>query len=128
MAENDGECPRDLKKIITEISLPVLTHGLHRYVFRSFRRFRTGSMAGYRFRKSFPGQTIILRVPTDMLRNPKVQLPRCVLGLLSAQSFSRCYSAKYLIKFLGIIWYADLDSRLNSLQCRVFFPAGATLS
>lgn len=120
--------PARFKKDNYRNKFSVLTHGLHRYVFRSFRRFRTGSMAGYRFRKSFPGQTIILRVPTDMLRNPKVQLPRCVLGLLSAQSFSRCYSAKYLIKFLGIIWYADLDSRLNSLQCRVFFPAGATLS
>lgn len=123
MAENDGECPRDLKEIITEIGTVYNFRSWYTVrtdtYFEAFADFEQGRWLGTDLERfSWPNH--YSSCPDGYASELKVQLPRCVLGLLSAQSFSRCYNAKDLIKFLGIIWYADLDSRLNSLRVASF--------
>lgn len=110
--------PARFEKEFTEIGSRclVLIYGLHRY--EAFADFEQGRWLGTDLERVFLAKSLFF-VSRRYAPEPKVQLP-----LLSAQSFSRCYSAKDLIKFLGIIWYADLDSRLNSFTCRVFLPAG----
>lgn len=121
MAENDGGRPRDLKKIITEIDTRYAD--TRWFGQEGFADFEQGRWLGTDLERVFLAKPLFFSVPTDTLREPRDAIAalrsRPIVGPVI---LSRCYTAKDLIKFLGIIWYADLDSRLKQFTvCRVFF-------